>query len=101
MDKDKILAKLLEKNERLEAELNSLKSQVKALDSRIEDDAAEIARWKELYFSEKDKRYGRKSENKDIPNCLQLLLFDELENTVEGATAESDNDFSHFIIIRN
>ena len=54
-----------------------------------------------LYFSEKDKRYGRKSENNDIPNCLQLLLFDELENTVEGATAESDNDFSHFIIIRN
>ena len=95
MDKDKILAKLLEKNERLEAELNSLKSQVKALDSRIEDDAAEIARWKDLYFSEKDRRYGRKSENKDIPNCLQLLLFDELENTVEGATEEADKDFTN------
>ncbi|MCY1152932.1 MAG: hypothetical protein OWP43_11010, partial [Sphaerochaetaceae bacterium] len=82
-------------NDKLLEKIQHLENQIEALNSRIEDDAVEIARWKDLYFSEKDRRYGRKSENKDIPNSLQLLLFDELENTVEGATEEADKDFSN------
>lgn len=76
-----------------EEKIAKLQKQIKELESRIEDDAIEIARWKDLYFSEKDRRYGRKSESDSIPNGMQLSLFDEIENTVESDTKESDSNF--------
>ena len=85
------------KNEEKIAELqrqnNELKAHIEEQNSRIADDAVEIARWKSLYFSEKDRRYGRKSESDSIPNSIQLSLFDEMENTVESDTRESDPSF--------
>ena len=88
-----INAELLKKIQHLETQNKELKSKVKELDSRLEDDAVEIARWKDLYFSEKDRRYGRKNESDSIPNSVQLLLFDELENAVEADTKKVDPNF--------
>lgn len=81
------------KGMREEEKIAKLQKENEELKSRIEDDAVEIARWKDLYFSEKDRRYGRKSESDSIPNGIQLSLFDEMENTVEGDTKESDPNF--------
>ena len=88
-----INAELLKKIQHLETQNKELKSKVKELDSRLEDDAVEIARWKDLFFSEKDRQYGRKSESDSIPNSVQLLLFDELENAVESDTKKVDPNF--------
>ena len=78
-----------------EEEIAKLQKQIEELKSRIEDDAVKIAHWKDLYFSEKDRRYGRKSESDSIPNDVQLLLFDEMENAVESDTREADPNFDN------
>ncbi|MBK5201912.1 MAG: IS66 family transposase zinc-finger binding domain-containing protein [Spirochaetaceae bacterium] len=77
-----------------EEEIAKLQKKIEELESRIENDAIEIARWKDLYFSEKDRRYGRKSESDSVPKGMQKSLFDEMENTIEGDTQDSDPDFS-------
>ena len=82
-----------EKIAKLQSQIDKLKAHIEEQKSRIEDDAVEIARWKDLYFSEKDRRYGRKSESDSIPNGVQLSLFDEIENNVERDTRDSDPSF--------
>jgi len=108
MEKDKEIAKLQktieEQNLSIEKQSSFIEDQnlsiekqslfIKEQNSRIEDDSVEIARWKNLYFTEKDRRYGRKSESSAIPNSIQHSLFDEIENTVEEDTEISDPTFN-------
>lgn len=80
-------------NAELLKKIQHLENKIEELNSRIEDNVVEIARWKDLYFSEKDRRYGRKNESDSIPNSVQRLLFDELENAVEADTKKVDPNF--------